>query len=273
MQYSKENQFIQKLAPRILKLVESQLSGTRTIAHKSTKQDVASDLDLAVDKLIVRAISSAFPRDILVTEESSPELIKEISAGKRGWIVDPLCGSANVARGIQWFATNIILMLKGKVVAAWAVDHSRKRVIWSVGKGKVFIDKTVVKIPKKQTTLPIVEIDTGYSFLLPKSVQKRYIAIHRGIFLSGAVQLRNLGSSLGFAYIATGQIGGIITLNVYSWDILAAAFLVEQNNGIVTNFDGSQWNLQSKSLIMAGNKTIYQLLFSLVKKYKLTGIV
>lgn len=273
MQYTKENQFIQKLAPRILKLVEKQLGETRTIAHKSAKQDVASDLDLAVDALIVRAISATFPRDILATEESSPERLKKIFDGKRGWIVDPLCGSQNVARGIQWFATNIILMLKGEIAAAWVVDHSRKRVMWSVGKGKVFIDKTLAAISKKQTTMPIVEIDTGYSFLLPKSIQKKYIAIHHDAFLSGSVQLRNLGSSLGFAYIATGQIGGIITLNVYAWDILAAAFLVEQNGGIVANFDGSRRNAQSKSLIMAGNKTIYQLLFSLIKKHKLTGIV
>ena len=140
-------------------------------------------------------------------------------------------------------------------------------------KSSSFIDKTRAAIPKKQTTMPIVEIDTGYSFLLPKSIQKKYIAIHHDAFLSGSVQLRNLGSSLGFAYIATGQIGGIITLNVYPWDILAAAFLVEQNRGLVTNFDESQWNLQSKSLIMAGNKSIHQLLFSLVKKHELTGIV
>lgn len=273
MRHSQENQFIQKLAPQILKLVEKQFSAARTIAHKSAKQDVASDLDLSVDALIIRAISAAFPCDILVAEESSPDQFKEIIIGKRGWIVDPLCGSLNVALGIQWFATNIILCDKGKVIAAWVIDHSRKRVIWSVGGGKVFIGKTSVIIPKKQTALPIVEIDAGYSFLLPKPIQKRYITIHRDLFLSGTAQLRNLGSSLGFTYIATGQIGGMITLNVYPWDILAAAFLVEQNGGTVTQFNGKPLDIQSKSLIMAGNKTIHELLLSLVKKHKLTGIV
>src|SRR3989338_1332635 len=97
MKYTKENQFAQNLAPHVLALVDKKFSVKRAVSYKSSSQDVVSDLDYAVDKLIFGKISSAFPKDTLVTEESSPEQFKEIMRGKRGWIVDPLCGSQNVA--------------------------------------------------------------------------------------------------------------------------------------------------------------------------------
>jgi fructose-1,6-bisphosphatase/inositol monophosphatase family enzyme len=78
--------------------------------------------------------------------------------------------------------------------------------------------------------------------------------------------------SLGFAYVAAGVLQGITTINVYPWDILASAFLVSQNGGIVTQFNGYSWNLKSKSLVMAGNKKVHDMFIQLLEKYGLDKV-
>lgn len=274
MKYTRENQFVHRLLPRVLALVDKKFSAKRAVSYKSSAQDVVSDLDYAVDKLLVGEVSRAFPKDILVTEESSPEQMQEIFDGKHGWIVDPLCGSRNVARGIRWFATNIILCENAHVQAAWVIDHSQKRLLSGVGDKKIYADnKKIPPLGGKSARGTLVEWDTGYLYLMPMPIQKRYTNLFKDFVLAnGAGSTRNLGSSLGFAYVATGQLDGVIIMNVYPWDILAGAFLTEQNGGAVTNFDGSPWTIRSKSLIMAGNKKVHQMFMNLAKKHALTRV-
>lgn len=267
-QYQKENILIQGVAIRLLNMVNRQFSDTLETHTKSAAHDVVTSIDMASDKLLITTISNAFPEDQLLTEESSPSAH---IGSRRTWVIDPICGTGNLSRGIRLFVTNIALVENGVVCAAWTIDHSRQRVVWSVGSGLKCGRQNLPRLGVRKV-FPIIDFDWGYFYHMSASIQKKYAALSANIRLERTMWTIDTQTSLAFTYIATGQIEGTISLNLNSWDFAAPAFLVEQNGGIVTNFDGSPWSLKSRSLVMAANLPLHKALLGYIKKHGLQKV-
>lgn len=266
----KENQIIQSLAKQILKTIGTSFGEVLKKQTKLYETDVVSELDLLMDRLIVSSLRKHFPADKIISEESSGGL--KLDRG-RTWIVDPLCGSVNVAQGVKFFCSNIALVIDGKVRGAWVVDHSRDRLIWSTGQNKVFIgNKKIESLKNRQKIFSLVDVDYGYFYPMGRMIMEKYLAMARELIFAQDIEYITLNSSLGFTYVAAGQIAAAITININSWDHIAASFLTTQNRGIVTNYDGSPWTINSRSLIYAANKRTHNWLLRLVRKHHLTKI-
>ncbi len=268
MAYRKENAVMQRLAPILLKFVNRRFGGMLATKEKGAAYDVASDIDVGADRLIARTIKKNFPLDVVRTEESSPTAAL---GNGRSWVVDPICGSTNVARGIQLFCSNIALVQHNCVVAAWVLDYSRQRLLWSVGAG-VFDGRRRIPRIGRDTRHTLIDIDWGYFWRLPKKIQKAYSALDGDARVSAGFEALELCSSLGFVYVATGQLQGAVCIDVNSWDVAAAAFLIERSGGVVTNFDGSAWSLESRSLVMAGSRAVHNTLLKLIQKNGLQNV-
>jgi myo-inositol-1(or 4)-monophosphatase len=273
VRHQKENQIIHDISVRAFGVVEKYFGRFLTISEKGNKKDVVSGLDIKLDNLILAILRKNFPEDKIASEESSPELAKMLAAAPRIWVIDPLCGSGNAARGIPLFVTNIVLIETGKVEAAWVIDYSRKRVVWGIGGKKIYTDTVQLRHLSKAPRLALIDIDWGYLFKMKdpehNPIVRRYANVVRDIVISDDFEIHAYNSSLPFLYVATGQLQAALAPSVYPWDVLAACFLIEQNGGVVTNFDGSPWNSRSTSLIMAANPTIHKKICQLIHKHGL----
>ncbi len=270
MPYHKEHAVVKRIGQEVLGLIGKYFGSILQVATKSDVRDISSFLDHAVDRVIRKRISAAFPADILITEEFSPHLNPSLG---RAWVVDPLCGSMNVARGVKFFATNIALVEGGKVVAAWVVDHSREELIWGLGDKRIVQANGKVKRSGSAVSVTAVDIEPGYFYELPLLMRKRIGRFLADLLLQRDIVCSTHESSLGFAYVATGQLQASVTMNIYPWDFVAACFLIEQNGGMVSNFDGTPWSLSSKSIVMAGNKQVHRTLLKLLEKNKLDKLL
>jgi histidinol-phosphatase len=83
-------------------------AGVRT----QTKPDgtPVTNVDLAVDRMLVDALRTARPHDAVLSEESGLH-----GAGDRGWILDPIDGTFNLVRGHAHWGTHIALEIDGRV--------------------------------------------------------------------------------------------------------------------------------------------------------------
>ncbi len=68
-------------------------------------QDVVSEADRACEDLIVERLSSAFPEDSFLCEESGFR-----QKGPLTWVIDPIDGTANFVRGINHWCISIGLL-------------------------------------------------------------------------------------------------------------------------------------------------------------------
>ena len=76
-------------------------------------QDFVSKADRAVEELIVRRLSAAFPNDGFVGEEGGQSIIGR-SDGSSIWIIDPIDGTANFVQGRSEWCVSIGLVRSGQ---------------------------------------------------------------------------------------------------------------------------------------------------------------
>jgi myo-inositol-1(or 4)-monophosphatase len=267
MQYSRENTLMQSLLRKALRLRERNFHKINRITQKGHVGDVASSLDYDLDELLVEGINKAFPHDSIMSEESA---VSSRLHGKRLWIIDPLCGSLNAVRRIPIFVTNVALAENDRVVAAWVLDYVSERIVWSIGDDRVYSgQKPIQKLSQTLPAFRVIEINWGYREKISYAALGRYGSFFQDLLMLRNIRPGSIASSLSFLYVATGQIEAAVTVRVKPWDIAAAAFLVQQNGGVVTQLDSSAWHWRADNALLAKNRAMHKFLLRLTRKHRL----
>jgi len=103
------------------------------IQTKSNASDFATQVDVANEELITRAISSAFPSHRIIGEETVgsgplPPLVRRDADGPDApshvWIVDPVDGTTNFAAGIPLTCVSVGMVDGRTLVPAMGVAYS-----------------------------------------------------------------------------------------------------------------------------------------------------
>jgi histidinol-phosphatase len=97
-------------------------AGVRT----ETKPDgtPVTNVDLAVDRVLVDALRVARPHDAVLSEESGVH-----GDGARGWILDPIDGTFNLVRGHRHWGTHVALEVDG-VIAVGVITRPMLDARW-----------------------------------------------------------------------------------------------------------------------------------------------
>lgn len=245
--------FFQDLAPKIIDLVVGYEGEAAVANYKGASHDFATEIDLSVEKLIVKEIRDRFPSDLVLAEEEHNGT--QIDKG-RTWIIDPICGTNNLGRGLRNFCTNIAIAEDGKLLASCVVDHSQCVYYWSVGNNQIYQNNKLF-VPKGDDVGIAIEIDFGAMPKVSKEVKEKHTKATLRLLTETDYVLLSLNTSLSFAYIALGKIDGAINVANYPWDVSAASFLIQQSGGIITDLSGKPWSISSVGFIAAKNETVH----------------
>lgn len=225
-----------------------------TIAQHKREGDFSTQVDVDVENLIVTEIKKRFPQDLILAEEAHSEVV--IPDG-RIWIIDPICGTNNLARGIKNFCTNIALADNNKLIASCVIDHSQNDYFWSIGERKVYINNTLFDPNEKRFDITI-DVDFGAVAPTDSGVKEKHNGFLKKLVFETNYNLISLNSSLGFAYTAIGKVDGFLSVENHPWDICASSFLIQQSGGMITDISGKPWNLNSVGSIAAKNLEIHK---------------
>jgi myo-inositol-1(or 4)-monophosphatase len=83
------------------------------------RHDFITAVDGEIERLVAARLEAAFPQDGMIGEEGASR------PGERLWIVDPIDGTANFARGIGHFCISIALLAGGRTVVGVIHDPMR----------------------------------------------------------------------------------------------------------------------------------------------------
>ena len=109
-----EAEFIQDVFRKAAPMV---LGGDRSMRSKDTAlgvYDVVTDSDVEVERYVLSRISEEYPDHSVISEETHPDA----EEGERCWVLDPIDGTMNYARGIPFFGLQAALMEDGRPVMA-----------------------------------------------------------------------------------------------------------------------------------------------------------
>jgi len=226
--------------------------GNIEIGFKGEFFDAASVLtqaDIESEKKIVEILRKEFPDHNIFSEE----LIKENKGSEYSWHVDPLDGTANFTRNIPLFGISIGL-IKNKESVLGVLYFPALNLLIHAEKGKgAFANGKKIKVSTRKLKKALY-----YSRAYYKGKLQMAKAIAENV---GMVKIIDT-SSYEFAQIAMGD-AEIYVLRSVMHDIAAGVVIVREAGGKVTDYDGSEWNSDSKGIV-ATNSVVHEEIINLL---------
>jgi myo-inositol-1(or 4)-monophosphatase len=193
--------------------------------HATAKADrtVVTEADIASDQLITATIHEHYPRDGVISEESSHWLHNEQSAT---WIIDPLDGTTNFSLGLSIWGVLIARASKG-VVELGALYFPMINELYTARRGLgAFLNYKPITVRAPDSSQPM-------SFFACCSRTFRYYDI------SIPYKPRILGSC-AYSFCMVGRGSALLGFDATAkiWDLAAAWILVEEAGGKIAAFEG-----------------------------------
>lgn len=232
--------------------------GDAVVERKGDDSPV-TDADRAVQHVILREIEARHPDHAVYVEEHSSVATRHAQMSRMCWVIDPIDGTRNFARGMRMFATSVAVLCEGRPVAG-AIFDVNGSVTYSAAAGSgAWADDRQLRIVDRP-----VGPDTTIAF---SSFRRQ--AVPAGIRgLLDVVLFRNVGAAcLHQAWVAGGLIDGLYAPDTKLWDIAAGALIIAEAGGVVTDVSGRAcWPADlagehgAGCSIMAAGRTVHALL-------------
>jgi myo-inositol-1(or 4)-monophosphatase len=196
--------------------------GTRMKGH----QDFLTEADGAVEAMLRSSIARVFPNDGFVGEEGGGEGAENL------WIVDPIDGTANFARGdLQW-CISIGFLHKMKPVVGVIHAPVLGETFAARKGGGATLNGRPLKV-SGMTDIDAATVEVGWSNRLPFDA---YVGLVAKVGGMGAAAKRSASGALGLCWVAAGRTDAYVELHINSWDVAAGIVIVEEAGGLVNDF-------------------------------------
>lgn len=210
-------------------------------------RDMATEVDLAVEDSLRSFLANETPDIDFFGEESA---IGKPSLEDAVWVLDPIDGTANYARGIPLCGVSLSLIEKGR--AQLGVIHLpflRERYWAEAGRGAetdgVRLQVSGTKV-MRDALVSIGDYAVGHG-----AAAKNQLRFAVTELLASQVQrVRMLGSAAtDFAWVASGRLDASIILSNKTWDTAAGVLIAREAGAQVLDRNGLQHTLKSDSAI------------------------
>jgi histidinol-phosphatase len=199
------------------------LAGFRSsglVVERKADLTPVTETDRAVETLLRGLLAEAHPDDAILGEEHGVS-----GDASRRWIVDPIDGTRNFARGIPVWATLIALEEAGEVRAGVVSAPALGRRWWAERGEGAFADGEAIHV----SSVDKVE-DAVLTFAL--DVPLPQIAFR-------AWHTRGFGDFWAHMLVAEGVVDGAVDSDgVNEWDVAAVRVVVEEAGGRFSDFSG-----------------------------------
>jgi len=228
-EYAQELQWLQQMLRQAGDHIRAAFVHTEARGYTlKGQQDYLTQTDGEIEDLVRQAVAQAFPNDAFLGEETGGEQ----QGAKRLWIVDPIDGTANFARGIAHFCISLGLIVDGKPTVGAIYDPMRDELFWAVRGQGGYLNGTRLKV-SSVALLNQSAVEVGWN---SRSPQSEFVQLVDRVAHAGAAFRRAGSGALGLAYVAAGRSDAYIELHINSWDVAAGLLLVTEAGGVVNDF-------------------------------------
>ena len=201
--------------------------GAATGATLKGAQDWLTEADGAIEAMIFQALAEQFPDDGLIGEETGRH-----GAADLRWVLDPIDGTANFARGGNRWCVSLGLLegtapLLGVIVApALGETFAACR-----DRGATLNGAPIAAAATPSLDRAIVEC--GWSTRRPA---ERFTHLVQDVVRAGAAIRLGGSGALGLAEVAAGRLDAYVELHINLWDVAGALALLAEAGAFVSPF-------------------------------------
>jgi myo-inositol-1(or 4)-monophosphatase len=199
-----------------------------TIGFKGP-QDFITEVDGEVERLIQSRLIGIFSGDGFIGEEG-PGL--DGAPGAPVWVVDPIDGTSNFARGVPHYCVSIACVL-GRAVEAGVIYDPMLDELFCARRGAgAWLDGAPMRTAQT-AALGEATIEVGWNM---RAGSAAFLALLERVVATSAGVVRAGSGALGLAYVAAGRRDGYVENHINSWDCLAGNLMVAEAGGYVSDF-------------------------------------
>jgi myo-inositol-1(or 4)-monophosphatase len=198
-------------------------------AHAVLKghQDWVTEADGAVERFLSEELAVAFPSDGFQGEEGGVS-----RGGSLRWIVDPIDGTANFARGAARFCVSLACMEGDTPLIGVIAAPALRELVWAWRGGGAWLNGEAIRAADtSDVTRAIMEV--GWSRRRPN---QDYLNLCERILADGASLRRGGSGALGLVDVAIGRQDGYAELHINLWDVAAALAILREAGAKVSDF-------------------------------------
>lgn len=191
--------------------------------------DWVTEADSAVERFLSEELSAAFPEDGFQGEEGGI-----VRNGGLRWVVDPIDGTSNFARGAARFCVSVACLEGDTPVIGIIAAPALRETTWAWRGGGAWLNGDAIWVAETtQASRAIMEV--GWS---DRCANADYLLVCERVLADGA-SLRHGGSgALGLTDVASGRLDGYAELHINLWDVAAALVILREAGARVSDFLG-----------------------------------
>jgi myo-inositol-1(or 4)-monophosphatase len=219
-------------------------------------QDMVSEADVAVEKLIKAQLAAEFPTDAFLGEETGHADFPD-STGI--WVVDPIDGTQPFVNGLSTWCVSIAYV-QGTDIRLGLVFNPVADELFTGGTG----------LPAQRNGRPIhphpgTSLADGLLFLgcSTRVRPDQVVPVLDRLLHGGGMFIRNGSGALGLCDVACGRLLGYVEPHINSWDCLGAIAVLRSAGAQVNDFLTGDALLQGNEIVAAPPalfETVYHLL-------------
>jgi len=205
------------------------------------RQDFLTEADGAVEAHIRAAIEAAFPDDGILGEEAGGALAARL------WVIDPIDGTANFARGIPHFCVSISFCENAETLLG-AIFNPVSNELYLARKGHGATKNGAAMTVAATDAIANASVEIGWS---PRVTTENYLEAQQRVFAEGANIRRGASGALAIAWVAEGRTDGYAEYYMNAWDCLAGLLMVREAGGVTGTYPETEGELLTGGKIFA----------------------
>ena len=216
--------------------------------------DPVTVVDREVEAFLTDALTKLAPGVPVVGEEAAHDNAAVLDhLGEQCWIIDPIDGTSNFAKGEGHFGIMVALADAGQVVAGWIYDPQRQRLCHAKRGAGAFVDGERIAAQPSGDTPPHL------------AAMKRFMSDEqRGLFeeqIEPHFQIIPAPGAAAEQYPLTAFGGHDVAIyeRTLAWDHAAGSLFLNEAGGACLRVDGSPYRVDDgrKGMIGAANRALF----------------
>jgi len=205
--------------------------------------------DLASERAIQEILAAEYPDHSILSEETAATA----RSGGWLWVVDPLDGTHNYARGVPIFCINIALCHGEEPLVALTYEPVRREEFRAQKGQGAFVNGEPMRASARESVREsVLAVDLGYDDRRAAHLLSLVGELWPGppAGRAGMQSVRIMGSAaLGLAYAACGRFDLFVHHMLYPWDVAAGILLVGEAGGAISDRDGGPVSVRSEGVV------------------------
>ena len=222
-------------------------TGGFEIHDKGVLENIVTSSDLAVQHFLTEQLRLYFPEVGFLCEE---EDLEDISGHEAVWVIDPIDGTANYARGNENCCISVALVSRGEPLLGVVYSPWRGE-LYTAEKGKgAFCNGKPIHVSDRP-------FEQGLLFTAMSTYHKEW-SRHCSDIIYDLYQecndVRRTGSAaVELCLMAAGFAELYFEMRLMPWDYAAASLILMEAGGHVCDFNGYRPSLYTPSMFIAAN--------------------